>query len=143
MNVPDAFEVASPHIEVFVLEWYDILESIRMHKWMCTLLGTMRIELFLEQGIDSGVEVEWKSRWTTDTKSTVEIEAQRTIEEKIDFGTTDLEWFGARGIEEIACTLCCVEVGHIVKSTALSPFLAIELFSLLRDCIRQSSRHCE
>ncbi len=108
----DAFEIAAPEIEVFMLEWHDVLQSVGVHQGMRTLLGAMNVEFFFEQSVDGRVEREWIARRTGDTKPTIEIETERAVHEQVDLGAAHPKRLGALWVEKIARSAGIVVVGH-------------------------------
>ena len=66
-----------------------------MHEGMRTLLGAVNIKLLFEERIDSGIECKWESRWAAYSETAIEVEAEWTVQEEVDLGTTHLEWLGA------------------------------------------------
>src|SRR4051812_14688069 len=72
----------------------------------------MNVEFLLEKRIHRAIQIEWKSGGTSNAQLAIKIKAQRAVEEEVDLGPADPEWFRAVRIKESFCSAWIVIVRH-------------------------------
>ena len=76
-------------------------------------IGTMHIKLSLEKSIYGTVQSKRKARWSTNSETTIKIEAARATQEEIDLRTADFKRLCVVWIEEVSGALRGIVFGRI------------------------------
>ena len=90
MRDSDTLEVLPPHFELGVLDRYGV-NTFSKHQGVRGAFGAILIKLILQELIDGRIQGEWRSRWSADAKSPIQIKAARAIQEEIEFAAAERE----------------------------------------------------